>query len=76
MSLRPCPFCGSLDLVLSPVIEGARAIACRACCCDGSITLDREEAGARWNGRYAAPQAPTEPAGGVIEHSDRMDEKP
>lgn len=29
-----------------------------------------------WKPLDTAPQAPTEPAGGVIEQADRMDEKP
>jgi Lar family restriction alleviation protein len=54
MELLPCPFCGSVDLVLSPVLddESAVAVSCRTCCCDGPLSISEEQATEHWNQRY------------------------
>lgn len=56
--LKPCPFCGSTNVEISPY-GGAKAVACMDCFCRSEIfegENTKEKAIAAWN-RRAAPQS-------------------
>jgi Lar family restriction alleviation protein len=52
--LKPCPFCGSEKIELSPRSLGVFAVVtCRSCACYGQPTAEDSEAIAAWNQRPA-----------------------
>lgn len=52
--LAPCPFCGSIDLILAEEgpSKGYWFICCQDCFCWGPQRIEKEEAIEKWNERY------------------------
>ncbi len=52
---RPCPFCGSSDIVKAPRFGIGVTTSCRDCEAEGPIRITGREADAAWNKREVRP---------------------
>ena len=52
-SLKPCPFCGSEEFVITEEF-GGRRVNCRLCFASARLGIDKEDAADAWNTRFQA----------------------
>lgn len=55
IKLKPCPFCGSKDVVVDEEYP-SRYVRCRGCGVEGGLRDSRDEAAAAWNRRTNAKE--------------------
>lgn len=53
IKLKPCPFCGSDDVVLDETYTSGY-VRCRVCGAEGGLRYSHDEAAAAWNSRTDA----------------------
>ena len=63
LPLKPCPFCGSDDVLFYGLVHDCMVI-CKNCTSQGPARADQEGAAEAWNRRADAPPKAQEPDNG------------